>query len=156
MVAKEKKTFQAEENKSNGSLAREGRACVTIVQLGWSIKRRAESQTRARFQKRLKCELRNLTRIWEEMTERPEYSRVPRNVIDQSLTNTILLSFAGMLPSIFTFSSSGKPATVTVLCEYRTACAMKMGLGFLLGNKYGLLHSLLSPVLSPNSLLLRP
>lgn len=115
LVAKEKKTLQAEENKSNGSLAREARACITIVQLGWSIKRRVESQTGARFQKRFKCELRNLTRIWEEMTERPECSRVPRNVIDQSLTNVVLVSFAGMLPSIFTFSSSGKPATVTVL-----------------------------------------
>lgn len=75
------------------------------------------------------------------MTERLECSRVPRNVIDQSITNTVLLSFAGMLPSIFTFSSSGKPATVTVQCEYRTACALKMGLGFLLGNRHGLLYS---------------
>lgn len=43
LVAKEKKTFQREKKKSNGSLAREGRACITTVQLGWSIKRRVES-----------------------------------------------------------------------------------------------------------------
>lgn len=67
------------------------------------------------------------------MTQRSEGPRVTRNVIISLLSTQSSYLLPGMLPSIFTFSSLDKPATLADLFEYRTACALGLGLDCLSG-----------------------